>query len=150
MMRSAGLLPVRLRAGVIEVFLVHPGGPFWATKDDGAWSIAKGGIMEGEDPLDAARREFTEETGFVAPEPFVSLGRVKQKGGKEVVAWSCRADFDPALLSSNTFELHGRVFPEVDRAAWFDLETARQKLLPSQLPFLDALSGGSSDNQRRS
>lgn len=150
MRTSAGLLPFRTPDGRVEVFLVHPGGPFWARKDDGAWSIAKGEYGPGEDPLAAARREFTEETGFVAEGNVTPLGRVTQKGGKEVVAWAFEGDFDPALLKSNTFELHGRSYPEVDRAAWFDLETARRKLLPSQVPFLDALSGGSSDSQRRS
>ena len=141
----------------MEVFLVHPGGPFWVNKDEGAWSIPKGEYADGEVPQAAARRELTEETGFVADGECRPLGTVKQKGGKEVVAWSVRADFDPALLRSNTFELEwpprsGRMqlHPEVDRGAWFDLETARRKLLASQLPFLDALSGGSSDSQRRS
>ena len=150
MKRSAGLLPVRTAGGVLEVFLVHPGGPFWAKKDEGAWSICKGEYAEREDPLVAAHREFTEETGFVAAGPCQPLGMVTQKGGKEVTAWTCAGDFDPALLRSNTFELHGRVFPEVDRAAWYTLDEARRKILPSQLPFLDALAGGSSESQRRS
>ena len=154
MRTSAGLLPCRSSNGQLEVFLVHPGGPFWAQKDAGAWSICKGEYGPDEDPLAAARREFTEETGFVAEGEFVSLGRVRQKGGKEVAAWICRGDFDPALLRSNTFEMEwppksGRLqsFPEVDRAAWFTLEEARAKILASQLPFLDRLSGGSSLSQ---
>jgi predicted NUDIX family NTP pyrophosphohydrolase len=157
MRTSAGLLPLRVNNGLLEVFLVHPGGPFWAARDDGAWSICKGEYDAGEEPLAAARREFTEETGFVADGEFVAIGTVKQKGGKEVIAWIFHGDFDPALLRSSTFEMEwppksGRrqAWPEVDRAAWLTLEVARRKILPSQLPFLDRLSGGSSLSQRRS
>ena len=137
----------RLRAGALEVLLVHPGGPFWAKKDEGAWQIPKGEWAEGEDPLAAARREFTEETGFTAPGPFAALGELRQKGGKQVLAWACEGDGDPAQLRSNSFEMEwppksGRMqsFPEVDRAGWFTLEDARRKLLPSQLPFLERLA----------
>lgn len=143
---SAGLIPYRLRESVLEVFLVHPGGPFWARKDDGAWSIAKGEFAPGGDPLSAARREFTEETGFVANEPFIDLGSLKQRGGKMVHAFACEADYDPDLITSNTFEIEWpphsgrrRQFPEVDRAAWFTLEEARAKILLSQAPFLATL-----------
>jgi len=129
------------------VFLVHPGGPFWSRKDAGAWSIAKGEYEPDEEPLDAARREFREETGFEASGEFVPLGEVKQAGGKVVAAWAFRGDFDAAAIVSNTFEMEwpprsGRLreFPEVDRAAWFTLEAARVKMLESQRSFLERLA----------
>src|SRR5271170_2293283 len=103
--RSAGLLMYRKVRGVLEVFLVHPGGPFYAKKDEGVWTIPKGEYGSGEEPLDAAQREFTEETGFVARGPFVSLGEVKQKSGKRVVAWAFEGDSDPKLLTSNLCEI---------------------------------------------
>lgn len=146
--RSAGVLPVRWVDGRMEVFLVHPGGPFFRKKDEGAWSIPKG-LLEpsDEDPLDAARRELTEETGLPAPEgSYVELGGVRQKGGKWVEAWAVQADLNPDAIVSNTFSLEwpprsGRQqqFPEIDRAAWFDLETARRKILPAQAAFLERL-----------
>jgi predicted NUDIX family NTP pyrophosphohydrolase len=136
---SAGLLLFRHREHVLEVFLVHPGGPFFARKDDGAWSIPKGEIEPGEDPLAAARREFTEETGFTASGEFVPLKAVKQAGGKVVQAWAVRGDADPAQLESNTFLIGSREYPEVDRAGWFSLAEARRKLLPGQVPLLDEL-----------
>jgi predicted NUDIX family NTP pyrophosphohydrolase len=147
---SAGLLLYRRGpAGAVEVLLVHPGGPFWAKRDDGAWSIAKGEYVEGEDPLAVARREFAEELGSPAPDgsgPPVSLGELRQPSRKLITAWALEADLDITHIQSNTFELEwppksGRVqeFPEVDRAAWFDIETARGKLLSGQVPFLDAL-----------
>ncbi len=142
---SAGLLLYRSKGGAREVFLVHPGGPFWAAKDEGAWSIPKGEFEAGEDPLAAARREFTEETGFVAAGDFVPLTPLKQKSGKIVHAWAVQMDCDPALLRSNTFTWKGREFPEIDRAAWFGLETARKKILPGQAGFLDELQRLSSD-----
>lgn len=142
--QSAGILPGRVSDGRVEFLLVHPGGPFWARKDDGAWSIAKGEFEPGEDPLEAARREFTEETGWTAEGPFVPLTPVRQAGGKVVYAWLVRADFDPATLVSNTFELEWppksgkqRAFPEVDRAAWFGVEEASRKILSSQRPLLE-------------
>ena len=132
----------------IEVLLVHPGGPFWAKKDDGAWSIPKGEIAPGEDPLQAAIREFEEETGQSVSGEFIALEPIRQPGGKLVHAWAVRADFDPAHLRSNTFSLEwpprsGRVqtFPEIDRAAWFPLDEARTKILRGQVGFLDRLSG---------
>jgi predicted NUDIX family NTP pyrophosphohydrolase len=144
--RSAGLLPYRTREGRIEVLLVHPGGPLWARKDEGAWMISKGEFNDQEDPLAAARREFTEETGFVAEGDFIPLDLVTQKGGKTVFAWAIRFDCDVALVKSNTFEMEwppksGRMreFPEIDRAEWFDIDQARTKLLESNLPFLDRL-----------
>ena len=147
--RSAGLLPYRFTGRVLEVLLVHPGGPFWAKKDDGAWTVAKGEIAEGEEPVDAARREFREETSFEAPGDLRPLGEVKQPGGKIVVAWAFRGDFDPDEVVSNSFEMEWpphsgrrRKFPEVDRAAWFPLEAARTKILRGQLPFLERLEAG--------
>ena len=144
--QSAALLPYRLRNGVLEVFLVHLGGPFWARKDDGAWLLPKGEYELTEDPLAAACREFTEETGFVAEGEFLPLDAITQKAGKLVTAWAVAFDADPALLKSNTFSMEWpkgsgrtREFPEVDRAAWFSAEAARRKLLPAQLPFIDRL-----------
>ena len=138
MIVSSGLLLYRERTQ-LEVFLVHPGGPFWAKKDQGAWSIPKGEFDPSEDPLTAARREFTEETGFPIEGEFQPLTPLKQKSGKTVYAWAVRGDCDPALLKSNTFTFQGREFPEVDRAGWFSLEEAKQKILPGQAGFLDEL-----------
>lgn len=129
----------RQRGGVLDVFLVHPGGPFWARKDDGAWSIPKGQIDPGEDPLAAARRELLEETGLTVDGDYIGLSPVKQKSGKIVHAWAVRGDADPAQIRSNTFTYNGREYPEVDRAAWFSLAEARRKLLPAQVPLLDEL-----------
>jgi predicted NUDIX family NTP pyrophosphohydrolase len=145
--RSAGLLIYRRPAGAaIEVFLVHPGGPLWAKKDLGAWSIPKGEYSAEEDPLTAARREFEEETGFEATGPFIQLGEVKQAGGKIVTAWAAEGSFDPRELRSNTFRMEwpprsGREIdvPEVDRGGWFSTAEAKAKLLSGQLPFLDRL-----------
>jgi predicted NUDIX family NTP pyrophosphohydrolase len=147
--RSAGLLVHRERDGAVQVLLVHPGGPFWAKRDDGAWSIPKGEHEEGEDDgLAVARREFSEELGVDAPaaEPR-PLGDVRQRGGKVVTAWAVAGDVDVDAIVSNTFETEwppksGRTatFPEVDRAAWFDLDDARRKLNPAQCAFLDRLS----------
>jgi predicted NUDIX family NTP pyrophosphohydrolase len=144
---SAGLLLFRSGAsGVLEVLLVHPGGPFWAKKDDGAWSIPKGELDGDKDALSAARREFAEETGFAPEGQFVELGAIKQPGGKVVHAWAVKGDFDPGALVCNTFEMewpknsgHLKSFPEVDRAAWFDIATAGRKILKGQAPFLDRL-----------
>jgi len=134
---SAGLLLYRLP---LEVFLVHPGGPFWANKDKGSWSIPKGEFEVSEDPLAAARREFTEETGFTASGDFKRLTPLKQKSGKIVHAWAVEFDCDPTLVRSNTFVFKGREFPEVDRAGWFTIEEAKQKILPGQAGFLDQLN----------
>ena len=136
----------RRREAGIEVLLAHPGGPFWSARDAGAWTLPKGGVDEGEDPLAAAQREFTEETGFVAQPPFHLLGELKQKSGKRITAWACEGDADPALLRSNPFEMEwpprsGRLhsYPEVDRVGWFTPDEARAKLLPGQSPFIAAL-----------
>jgi predicted NUDIX family NTP pyrophosphohydrolase len=142
---SAGLLLYRRRAGGVEVLLVHPGGPFWAKKDLGAWSIPKGETEPDEDLLACARRELGEETGFHAEGPFVPLAPVKQSK-KTVYAWATESDADVAALTSNTFSLEYpprsgkfREYPEVDAAAWFDLVTAREKILAGQRPLLDQL-----------
>ncbi|MGH9146288.1 MAG: NUDIX domain-containing protein [Vicinamibacterales bacterium] len=144
---SAGLLMHRITNGVIEVLLIHPGGPFWERKDYGAWSIPKGEYSSDENPLDAAMREFHEETGCQIEGPFVPLGQVTQASGKVVSAWAVKGDWDPALLRSNTFSTEwpkgsGRVqeFPEADRAAWFDLAEARRRINPGQVGLLDELS----------
>jgi len=121
------------------VFLVHPGGPFWAHKDEGAWSIPKGEFQPGEDPLAAARREFTEETGFTASSDLLPLTPLKQPSGKVVHAWAVKDDVDAARVRSNTFVFKGREYPEVDRAAWFGLAKARKKILRGQVGFLDEL-----------
>jgi predicted NUDIX family NTP pyrophosphohydrolase len=141
---SAGLLLYRLPGP--KVLLVHPGGPFFAKKDQGMWSIPKGLIEDGEDHLAAAKREFAEETGFAPQGKFLLLGSFRQLGGKIVHAWAVQNDFDPARLKCNTFELEwpprsGRVrkFPEVDRAAWFNLEEAGRKILIGQRPLLGRL-----------
>jgi predicted NUDIX family NTP pyrophosphohydrolase len=135
---SSGLLLYRQRAE-LEVLLVHPGGPFWARKDEGAWSIPKGEFEPPEDPLTAARREFTEETGFPIDGDFLPLTPLKQKSGKTVYAWAVRGDCDPARIKSNTFTFQGREFPEIDRAGWFGLEEAKRKILPGQAGFLEEL-----------
>lgn len=142
--KSAGLLLFRKRPGGVEVLLMHPGGPFWAKKDDGAWSIPKGEFGNDEDPLAAAKREFQEETGFAAAGEFVALDPVRQPSGKVVHAWAVRGDADPAAIRSNTFSIEWpkgsgtmREFPEVDRAGWFSLEEARRKILKGQVALLD-------------
>ena len=144
--QAAGLLLFRRALGALEVLLVHPGGPLWARKDDGAWSIPKGEVEPDEDALAAARREVEEETGARPSGTFIALSPVRQTGGKIVHVWAIESDFDPASLESNLFEMewppksgNRRSFPEVDRAAWFDLETAGRKILPSQAVVLQHL-----------
>jgi len=144
--QSAGVLMYRRRDGCVEVFLVHPGGPFWTKKDLGAWSIPKGEYGEDEQPMAAAVREFQEETSFAVEGDLQKPGTVKQAGGKVVTAWYVEGDFDPAGLRSNSFEMEwpprsGRMaeFPEVDRARWFTLASARKYLLKGQVPFLEML-----------
>jgi predicted NUDIX family NTP pyrophosphohydrolase len=144
--RSAGLLMYRRRDPDLEVFLVHPGGPLWKKKDLGAWSIPKGLYEEQEEALDAAKREFQEETGFRPDGEFLELGELRQPGGKIVTAWAFEGDCDPAELVSNTFSMEwpprsGRqiVAPEVDRGAWFTIPEAAKRILPGQQPFLGRL-----------
>jgi predicted NUDIX family NTP pyrophosphohydrolase len=145
--RSAGLLLYRRRDGAVELLLVHPGGPLWARRDAGAWSIPKGEVGQGEDPRAVALREFEEETGHPPPRgELVALGEVRQRGGKLVSAWAAAGDLDPAAITSNTFTLewpprsgNRREFPEIDRAGWFDPATAREKLLAAQAELVDRL-----------
>jgi predicted NUDIX family NTP pyrophosphohydrolase len=146
--RSAGLIVYRRRGEDLEVFLVHPGGPFWAKKDLGAWSIPKGEYEEGEEGLDVARREFLEETGFAVDGDFLEVGTIKQAGGKVVTAWAVEGELDAALLRSNVFEMEwpprsGRLqeFPEVDRGGWFSIEEAGGMILKGQVGLLERLEG---------
>jgi predicted NUDIX family NTP pyrophosphohydrolase len=144
---SAGLLLYRVRDGVVEVLIGHPGGPFWARKDDGAWSIPKGEYVEGDDPWAAAQREFAEEVGSAPPAGTrLDLGTATQSGGKIVTAYAVQGDLDVEHAQSNSFELewprgsgHVRTFPEVDRVEWFSVAHARVKLLKGQCVFLDRL-----------
>jgi len=143
--QSAGLLLFRRKTG-LEVFLVHPGGPFFAKKDAGAWTIPKGEFNDEEVALAAAQREFLEETSFPPRGPFLPLGSVKQSGGKLVHAWGCEGDLDPEKIESNTFTIEWppksdkqREFPEVDRAGWFSVEAAAEKINAAQIAFLERL-----------
>jgi len=136
----------RHRGAAVEVLLAHPGGPFWARRDEAAWTLPKGEIGVDEDPLAAAQREFREETGFTSTPPFLPLGELRQKSGKRITAWAFEGDADPARLESNLFEMEwpprsGRMqsFPEIDRLRWFGLDEARVKLIAGQVPFIDAL-----------
>ena len=145
--RSAGILLYRRRDGDVEVLLVHPGGPFWAKKDLGAWSIPKGEYDQGEDPLRTALRELEEETGHrVRDSELVDLGEIRQRGGKVLSAWAAAGDLDADTITSNTFTMewpprsgNRREFPEVDRAGWFDVTTAREKVLAAQAELIDRL-----------
>ncbi len=145
--RSAGILLYRGSPPGLELLLVHPGGPFWAKKDEGAWSIPKGEYQEGEDPLAVARREFEEELGGAPPEgDVIELGEIVQPSRKLITAYALQGDFDPSTLTSNLFEMEWppkssckQSFPEVDRAAWFSPEEARTKILSGQAPFIDRL-----------
>lgn len=149
MKTSAGLLIYRFKDGEPQVFIVHNGGPYWAKKDDGVWSLPKGTIEDGEEPLAAAKREFIEETDLPLPEgEMIELGTITYpKGDKEVTAWAIKGNFDPARLKSNTFEMEwpprsgkNQEFPEIDRGGWFTLPEAAQKLFPPNLPFLERLA----------
>jgi predicted NUDIX family NTP pyrophosphohydrolase len=149
--RSAGILLYRTEGAEPEFLLVHPGGPYWAKRDLGAWSIPKGQIEEGENPLQCALRELAEELGpapELEPESLIELGSIRQRAGKQVEAWAAEAEFDPQTLESNTFPMEwpprsGREqeFPEVDRAEWFGPEEARRRILPAQAELLDRLQG---------
>lgn len=143
---SAGIVLYRIQSGVLEVFLVHPGGPFWAKKDEGAWSIPKGEIEEGADRLESARREFHEETGSETDGQFIELAPLKQRSGKIVYAWAIDGDIDAASVRSNLFSMEWpprsgvqRDFPEVDRAGWFAAPRAMEKLHPGQRGFVAEL-----------
>lgn len=145
-LHSAGLLLYRISDGRLELFLAHPGGPFWAGKDEGVWSLPKGLIEAGEDALAAARREFAEETGHAVDGEFIHLGELKQKGNKIVHAWAIEGEIDADAIKSNTFAVQWppnsgqwRYFPEVDRAGWFTVAEARKKVLPGQAAFIDRL-----------
>jgi predicted NUDIX family NTP pyrophosphohydrolase len=145
--RSAGILAYRRRGAAIEVLLVHPGGPFWKKRDTGAWSIPKGEFDEGEVPEAVARRELAEETGWTLDAAFEPLGEIVQAGGKTVIGFCAEGDFDVSTLKSNNFEMEwplrsGRraSFPEVDRAGWFGLDEAAEKINPGQRPFLERLA----------
>jgi predicted NUDIX family NTP pyrophosphohydrolase len=143
---SGGILLFRRRAGVLQVMLAHPGGPYWENRDEGSWSIPKGLFEENEAPLDAARREFAEETGFDVTGEFIELGALVQPGGKVVHAFALESDLDTAAITSNTFSLEwpphsGRIehYPEIDRGEWFDIAQASKKITRGQLEFLDRL-----------
>ncbi len=143
---SAGILLFRRKATGIEFFLVHPGGPFWKNKDEGAWSIPKGEFVETEEPLEAAKREFTEETGFTCEGPFIELTPLKQKSGKIIYAFAAEQDIDATAIHSNTFQMIWppksgllKDFPEVDEAQWFSIADAQQKINAGQAKFIDEL-----------
>jgi predicted NUDIX family NTP pyrophosphohydrolase len=143
---SAGILMYRLRNSTLEVFLVHPGGPFWTKKDIGAWSIPKGELLQDEDHLNAAKREFQEETGFLPEGNFIALTPHKQPGGKLVYAWAVKGDCDAKMIVSNTFSMEWpplsgkrQDFPEADRAEWFTIDVAKEKILKGQAAFLEEL-----------
>ncbi|MGH9858193.1 MAG: NUDIX domain-containing protein, partial [Acidobacteriota bacterium] len=148
MKQSAGILVYKKKNNVTEVLIVHPGGPFWAKKDKGAWSIPKGEPQEGDDRLETAKREFREETGHEAPNgEFIELGSIKNKSGKVIYAWAVEGDLDASNVKSNTFTMewppksgNQQEFVEVDKAGWFNLEKAKEKLNPAQADFIDRLA----------
>lgn len=147
MKRSAGILMYKYSSSRVEVFLVHPGGPFWKSKDIGSWSIPKGEFGDNEEALEAAKREMQEETGIQIEGNFIALNPVKQKSGKIIYAWAVEGDFDPEQIVSNYFEMEwpprsGKKasFPEIDRAAWFGIEEAKKKIVTGQIPLLEELS----------
>jgi predicted NUDIX family NTP pyrophosphohydrolase len=148
MKQSAGILLYKTEKGIVKVLLAHPGGPFWAKKDEGAWSIPKGEFDENEDALSAAKREFFEETGFEITGECKPLNPIKQKSGKTVYAWAAEGDLDPLQIVSNTFEMEWpprsgkmKAFPEIDKAEWFTVEEAKKKILPAQVSLLEELIG---------
>lgn len=151
---SAGILMFQKRDAALQVFLVHPGGPFWRNKDAGAWSIPKGEYSEGEDPLDAAKREFHEETGFEVRGEFIPLGQIKQSTAKLITAFAAEGDCSPDAIRSNTFSIEwppksGRQqkFPEIDRAVWVSLDEARTRIVKGQIGFLDRLAAKLSERR---
>ena len=153
--KSAGLLLFREVSGCLEVLLVHPGGPYWSKKDEGAWSIPKGEFDDNESPLDAAKREFAEETGFMPEGEVFPLEPLRQPSGKLIYAWAMKHDLDPSILRSNTFSMEwppksGRLqeFPEVDRAAWFAVGEASHKILKGQAAFLVQLQERFGDSRQ--
>jgi len=144
--KSAGILLYKKENKTLKIFLVHPGGPFWAKKDDGAWSIPKGEFDDGEDPLGAAKREFEEETGIKISGGFLELDPIKQKSGKIVYAWAVEGDVDVSKIKSNEFEMEWppksgkmKTFPEIDKAAWFNLNEAKKKILEAQSSLIREL-----------
>jgi predicted NUDIX family NTP pyrophosphohydrolase len=144
--QSAGILLYRTIDHQLQVFLVHPGGPFYTNKDNGSWSVPKGEFLDDEDPLSAAKREFFEETGQAIEGTYIPLTPIKQKGGKRVYAWAIEGDIDPATVVSNTFELEWppksgkvKIFPEIDKAAWFDIEEAKLKINTAQVGLIEEL-----------
>lgn len=144
--KSAGILLYRTKNKIVEVLLVHPGGPFWIKKDAGAWTIPKGELNENEEPFDAAIREMKEETGIILKGNYLELTPVKQKAGKLVYAWANEQDIDPSEIKSNEFEIEWppksgkkKLFPEIDKADWFDIKTAKEKINPGQLPLIEEL-----------
>jgi len=144
--KSAGILLYKVEDDLLKIFLVHPGGPFWAKKDNGAWTIPKGEFDDNEDPSNAAKREFEEETGTKLSGKFIELNPVKQKGGKTVYAWAVEGNIDPAKIKSNEFEMEWppgsgkmRSFPEIDKAAWFDAKEATKKINEAQSPLIHQL-----------
>ncbi|MGN6491986.1 MAG: NUDIX domain-containing protein [Agriterribacter sp.] len=144
---SAGIVLYRIRKKILEVLLVHPGGPFWANKDDHAWSIPKGEYTEDEDPLEAAKRELAEETGIEVTGNFTPLTPVKQKGGKTVTAWALGKDVDASIIKSNSFTMEWpprsgvqKTFPEIDKAAWFTVEEAKNKMIEAQFALVEELA----------
>ena len=144
--KSAGILLYRIKNKILEVLLVHPGGPFWIKKDAGAWTIPKGELNENEEPFDAAIREMKEETGIILKGNYLELTPVKQKAGKLVYAWANEQDIDPSEIKSNEFEIEWppksekkKLFPEIDKADWFDIKTAKEKINPGQLPLIEEL-----------
>lgn len=146
MKKSAGILPFRHQGTSIEVMLVHPGGPFWKNKDTGAWSIAKGELLDDEEPLNCALREFMEETGIELKGKFIELKPVKQKSGKLVLAWAIKKNFGISKIKSNNFNLEWprgsgkfKSFPEIDKAGWFPIDIAKEKIIGAQLAFIDEL-----------